>query len=310
MTSFNGESYIEQQLDSILSQTRKPDEVIIRDDQSTDRTVDIIEGFIVGHNLSSWRLIRNEKNLGWWLNFYEASKIASGDIIFFGDQDDIWHPDKIETMERLMIENKMGALYTAKNIIDGEGIFHLERMDKKSFTKKMIKIPLSENFYSIKTLGCCMCVSREVLNTYISLNYPAGGHDSQCGRIALLYSSLWYLDKPLIDYRIHNNNTSGISVHYSYGASRLDKRIKEVKSSLELIGKLQESQRESSIDLKEVENALKKRLAYLEGKDIYFLQLIKLKKFYSGITMLVGDFAYRHKLNTVLGKIRWSLRRR
>lgn len=104
MTSYNGDKYIEEQLQSILDQTRCPDEVLVFDDVSTDHTVSIIKNFIERNNLKTWHLVENEKNLGWKLNFFEAIKRVTGDIIFFSDQDDIWMPDKIEKMVKYMKE--------------------------------------------------------------------------------------------------------------------------------------------------------------------------------------------------------------
>ena len=311
MTSYNGEKYIIEQLESIRTQSWVPDEVIILDDRSSDNTVTLVRKYIEKYHLSGWQICVNDVNLGWKKNFLEAVKRTTGDIIFFSDQDDIWLTDKIEKMSKAMIEKKMGVLYGAKEIIDAEGRPHPERMDKKAFSHEISQIPFSESFYAIKTLGCCMCASRDIVNTYIKLGFYDGGHDSQCGRLALLLSTLWYLDEPVIRYRIHGNNSSGVVADVSFGASSLDKRKSSVNSSLAWLKLLLQE-----LDLSEEKrgvvqcccDALEHRISYLDSKTSIF-SLFKYKRNYTDNTMLVGDFAYRHHLNTFLGKIRWLLRR-
>ena len=105
MTTYNGKKYVEELLDSIRNQTVQPDEVIIMDDRSTDGTYDIVNKYIAKHGLENWKNHKNEKNLGWRANFREAFKKCSGDLVFLCDQDDIWMPDKISCMKKVMEEN-------------------------------------------------------------------------------------------------------------------------------------------------------------------------------------------------------------
>ena len=71
LSTYNGEAYITEQLDSILNQTRKADEVLIFDDCSTDNTPQIIEQFISGHNLTTWKFAVNHENKGWKRNLWK-----------------------------------------------------------------------------------------------------------------------------------------------------------------------------------------------------------------------------------------------
>ena len=101
MATYNGERYVEKQLQSILNQSLMPDEVIIRDDGSNDSTVQIVQEFIKKHNLSSWEIKINEENLGYRKNFANLLSLANGDYIFLSDQDDEWLGDKIEKMSTI-----------------------------------------------------------------------------------------------------------------------------------------------------------------------------------------------------------------
>lgn len=96
MTTYNGSQFVVEQLDSLKKQTKKIDEVLIFDDCSKDETVSIVADYISQNNLNGWKIFRNEQNKGYNRNFLEGALVASGDIIFYCDQDDIWDETKIE----------------------------------------------------------------------------------------------------------------------------------------------------------------------------------------------------------------------
>ena len=112
MSTYNGEEYIIEQLDSLRNQSRPADEVLIADDCSTDNTVDIVRNYIKKNNLTTWKLVVNKQNKGWRRNFMEAMWSTSGDLVFPCDQDDIWRLDKIEIMTKLMGDNSQIQLLT------------------------------------------------------------------------------------------------------------------------------------------------------------------------------------------------------
>lgn len=97
MATYNGEQYLQEQLDSFLGQTRQPDELVVSDDCSTDRTLEIIEQFAKSAPFEV-RFFHNKKNLGYAGNFNVVLQHCTGDLIFMSDQDDVWHSSKIEKM--------------------------------------------------------------------------------------------------------------------------------------------------------------------------------------------------------------------
>lgn len=97
LTTFNGAAFLEQQLESYVTQTRIPDELVVCDDGSIDGTMEILERFRQNAPFSV-EVIRNQQNLGFTKNFEKAISLCSGDIIFFSDQDDVWYPDKISSI--------------------------------------------------------------------------------------------------------------------------------------------------------------------------------------------------------------------
>ena len=98
MTTYNGQEFIIEQLDSIKRQTRTPDEVLIFDDRSSDDTVNTVQNYIGENGLKNWTIKTNTVNKGYSRNFYEGVSQATGDIVFCCDQDDIWDKKKIEAM--------------------------------------------------------------------------------------------------------------------------------------------------------------------------------------------------------------------
>ncbi len=98
MAAYNGERFIREQLESFALQTRLPDELVVSDDASTDRTVEIVRQFTVRAPFPV-RVVMNERNLGMTKNFERAISECTGDIIFTSDWDDVWYREKIRTME-------------------------------------------------------------------------------------------------------------------------------------------------------------------------------------------------------------------
>lgn len=311
MATYNGEKYIIEQMESIRKQTRKPDEVIILDDRSTDGTQRRVNKFISEHSLKNWYFDVNDKRQGWKRNFFKAIGMTTGDIVFFSDQDDIWNIDKIEIMSDLIKEKDIGCLYGRDMIIDEDGRQVRERNDSRSYSGKLEQIRLSESFYAVGGRGCCMCAHRRVIDKYLELGLKDDEHDSQCPRIAVLYDSLWSLDSPVIKYRISGENTSGISEAYTYGMSTLEERADDIHRIMKWLGTVREESKltdEQEWFVKKAFQTEQARLAYLNRK-ITGIGLALSRPFYPNKSMLIGDFAYKHHINKELGRIRWLLRK-
>mgnify|MGYP004645231881 FL=1 len=220
MTTYNGEKYIEKQLESLRLQTRKIDEVIICDDRSKDNTEKVVTDYINKHNLTGWKFIVNDKNLGFIDNFKKAIKLTTGDYIFLADQDDEWHFDKIEVMANILDENdNIDLLSCNLQFIDKDSKnftpTSLPKWYKKldSFEKdKMIKLNFIEICDSNTSPGCTMCMRRSLADNYFESKYPYKvPHDWLINLLACVEGKSYIINKPLIDYRLHSDNAIGIS---------------------------------------------------------------------------------------------------
>ena len=105
MAAFNGEKYIGEQLESFGKQTVLPNEVVISDDGSSDKSVDRIEAFKTQAKFEV-NLLRNEGRIGYTANFGNAISECTGDIIFISDQDDVWFPEKIQKVCKILEEHR------------------------------------------------------------------------------------------------------------------------------------------------------------------------------------------------------------
>lgn len=200
MATYNGEKYIEEQIESILKQIGPNDELIISDDGSKDNTIKIIEEF----NDDRIKIYINEGVHGFSHNFENALKKSKGDIIFLSDQDDIWLDNKIEkTLDTLSICDM--AISDCITINEKKEIIQKSRF--KAFN---IKPGFINHLIKSRFLGCCIAFNRKVLDA--SLPFPLRDdlveHDIWLVAVAYKYFNVELIKEPLIYYRRHDNNVS------------------------------------------------------------------------------------------------------
>ena len=121
MTTYNGASYLRQQLDSIFAQDRLPDELIVCDDRSTDATADILREYAARAPFPM-QVEFNEERLGSTKNFERAIGLCSGEVIALSDQDDVWRPHKLTVLEEAFVADaELGVVLTNAELIDEDG---------------------------------------------------------------------------------------------------------------------------------------------------------------------------------------------
>lgn len=208
MATYNGEKYIRRQLLSILSQLGPDDEVIISDDQSTDRTIERIR------QLNDYRIqiSTNEGRRGPLGNFEQALVRATGKLILLADQDDIWMPDKVSTVQSLLQDYDLV-------LSDCQVVDESEKMLYKSFFHRRGSQPgFWYNLYKNSYIGCCMAFRREVLVYALPFPRYIHMHDWWIGLLVECKGNVCFYPNPLIQYVRHANNASptgetGYSIH-------------------------------------------------------------------------------------------------
>lgn len=218
MATYNGETYLREQLDSLRNQSREIDEVIFLDDKSKDCTVSQIKDYITHYSLENrWKVYVNEHNLGYADNFHKVLQMATGDYIFFSDQDDVWYPEKIEIMVDVMESNeKIGLLCTDYDALtsteDAPSVSaKASRYLKKDDSIEYIELN-SKNIY-IASLGCVMGMTKGFRDRIEPYWKNGWAHDDFVWRMAQCLDACYIYHRPMIQRRLHDHNVSMNKMH-------------------------------------------------------------------------------------------------
>ena len=200
IATYNGDKYINEQLDSLLKQTRLPDEVIISDDCSTDNTISILEQF---KSLAPFptTILKNKTNVGYTRNFSRGLLKARGDLIFLCDQDDSWFTHKIECMEELAEKKKNFDVFLNDCTITDENLLS----SGKTKLQIMDTLEMPDHLY---LMGCCAVIRKSYLETVIPIPKAIKGHDDWIVGISDALGKKYIYRESLQYYRRHSINTS------------------------------------------------------------------------------------------------------
>jgi glycosyltransferase involved in cell wall biosynthesis len=202
VTTFNGERFLREQLDSILAQTVQPREIVVVDDGSRDGTMAILEAYAAAD--SRFRIFRNEENLGYVRNFEKGMRLAEGELVALSDQDDVWLPHKLAVLCDRLGDGLI--VYSDSELVD-EGGMRLGR--RMSDVKNQIGYD-SCLMYAVGAWapGHAMLFRRELVG--LCLPFPTlVTHDYWLGFTATCHGAIRYVDEPLVLYRQHRGNVIG-----------------------------------------------------------------------------------------------------
>lgn len=201
MATYNGEAYLAEQLDSLAAQTRPPDELVVRDDGSEDGTVGLLHAFA---RRAPFRVevVAGGPRLGYAQNFMAASRECRGSVVFFADQDDVWHPTKLARVAALVRRRRPQAVFHDFTLV-GPDLAQIS----PSYYGVLAERGLPA---SVAVKGCSMAVSRAFLDLW---GWPPPesqvSHDFWVALLATAFGQRTNLTVPLIHHRLHESNTSG-----------------------------------------------------------------------------------------------------
>lgn len=200
IATYNGERFIKRQLETILQQIGKDDEIIISDDKSTDNTIKIIKAI----NAPVIHLYINEGEHGYTPNFENALKHARGEYIFLADQDDIWMPNKVETCMKFLIAYDL--VVSDAIIVDREE----NLLYTSFFEKRRHYTTFWGNMLTMGYIGCCMAFRKNILSKVLPFppNHKLCTHDNWILITGLRFYRVKFLKEKLIAYRRHDKNAS------------------------------------------------------------------------------------------------------
>jgi glycosyltransferase involved in cell wall biosynthesis len=211
MATCNGEKYLEQQIQSILNQTLKADELIVCDDHSTDGTRDILEKY---RQLSKLTYVINTSRLGVINNFVKAVSLAKlGNYISLADQDDNWMPDKLEKTAQLLANIDGGStpcmVYSDLMLVDAD-----EKLLNVSFWNE---VGQQEKYqHNLQTLlfgqfvnGCTTLMNPALRQMFRDIPSKVRfHHDDWLALAAFAFGKVACIKEPLVKYRKHQNNVT------------------------------------------------------------------------------------------------------
>lgn len=211
MSTYNGERFLAEQIESIRQQTYTDWQLLIRDDGSKDRTREIIQDFCQKDNRIHFVNPDSVENLGVIKSFFHLLKHQMSDVYFFSDQDDVWLPEKVEMQLEEAIkydDNQPLLVYTDLKVVDQElNVVH-ESMIRTQSDHANTEL-LQEITENTVTGGVSM-INQALADLWTGQEeYDLLMHDWYLALLAAAFGHLVYIDRPSELYRQHSNNVLG-----------------------------------------------------------------------------------------------------
>ncbi len=218
LCTYNGAVHLGDQLDSLLAQTRRPDEIVVGDDGSHDASWELLLAFAARARAAGVevRLFRHERNLGFVGNFSQMLHEASGDVLFLCDQDDIWRADKLAAMAaRFAAEPQLLLLCSDARLVDAagqwRGVTLFDALALREAEKQLVRDGRAFEVLLRRSMvtGATAALRREVVDAAL----PVGAgwiHDEWLAIVLSTLGRVGMVEAPLIDYRQHANNQVGM----------------------------------------------------------------------------------------------------
>lgn len=269
MATYNGEKYICQQIDSILSQTCKDWELYIHDDGSTDNTIAAVESYVEKYP-NKIHLIYGKSTGGAKYNFFYMFGQVEAPYYMTCDQDDVWLDKKIElTYDKMLtIENKADVpclVYTELRVVDSELNTIADTMSGYQ-SLDCHKRTINQFILQNSVTGCTMMVNRALRDKMLRITDIDNTimHDWWAALVAAQFGKTAFIDEPTILYRQHGDNSLGaLGINkLSYIVRRVWQK-KQIQESMRL-GRLQAREFAKTYNLPA--DSLAVRYAALEDK--------------------------------------------
>lgn len=216
LATFNGAAYLEAQIKSILQGSRQPDEWVVVDDASTDASLELARRQLMEAAARASTCTTNPANLGASASFARAAALATGDVILFCDQDDIWDPDKVRLVEEefardddLVLTYHDGAIIDAHGKPDGRTIWGTRKHARLERGGDRDPMEVAAN-PDVK--GCSLAIKGSFAHELFARTPPEfhryWGHDHWMALFAWGCGRVKAVPLQLIAHRLHGRNTS------------------------------------------------------------------------------------------------------
>jgi glycosyltransferase involved in cell wall biosynthesis len=212
MATYNGARFVDAQLDSLAAQTLPPDELVVCDDGSTDATADLIVAFSRRAPFPV-RFLRNPARLGYADNFLHCAALCSGELIAFCDQDDVWHPNKLERLAAEARRRPSAVLIVHQGRVCDTDLHPTGRLYPRVADAQLQRKACGPLWLDVP--GYAMLFSRRLIESVPWRQRPGDpnrpdtplAHDQWIYCIADMLGDIAFLPEDLVDYRRHDANT-------------------------------------------------------------------------------------------------------
>lgn len=310
MATYNGNQFIIKQLESIKNQTQTIDKVIIVDDCSKDNSYELIENFIQQYNLNSWKLLKNESNLGHYRTFLkglrEIGTLNKDDFVFLSDQDDIWHSNKIEELTKAFFSQDNVTMVSCKSefIDERDKILYSDSYSGEYIQQTQFDILKKwPSGYQMGLRGDILSMAlEEKIEHFDGFQY----HDVLLAFFYSLYGKQIVVDKVLDQHRLHRTNvTKRISKN---GVESKENILRHFDVCISRVESILNYAREKQLSTNTLDNFIKffklRKKFVSEGNlfDKVYL-LLKFRSFYERKKLILRDIFYAY-IYTVYEKLK------
>lgn len=221
LATYNGERFLAEQLDSLVAQSRLPDEVIVVDDGSADATPEILRRFAADAPFEVDLLLRTT-HLGTWATFEEGMRRATGDVLVICDQDDRWREHKLAVLVgRLELRPDALLAFSDADLINAEGrLIGRSRWRVAGFPPRQVQRfttdPLGSLLARQAVSGCTLALRAELLGALLPFpgdihpGLPVMMYDRWISLLAAAAGAVVTVPEKLVEYRIHRFQQIGI----------------------------------------------------------------------------------------------------
>ncbi len=221
LATHNGSQFITEQIESILGQTSPVDQIVLSDDASSDDTVEIVERAVARHRDTTGAtpelvVLRNDPPLRVTQNFAQALAYCTGDLIALCDQDDVWHPTRIERLSSRFDDPAVLLVFSDARQVDESGAFlgHnlFEALGMSRSERGLVEQGQVFRQFMRRNLATGATVMLRKSLAEVAAPFPDSWlHDEWLAIVAAAYDGVRIHDEALTDYRQHSGNQVGMS---------------------------------------------------------------------------------------------------
>ncbi|SJZ86169.1 Glycosyltransferase, GT2 family [Pilibacter termitis] len=300
MATYNGSKGIIAQLESIRNQEVTPNYVVMRDDGSTDGTVEMVEEYIQTHQLSGWTIRRNEKNLGWRFNFRQLlmdGLATDANYFFFSDQDDEWYAFKMNRQLEVMASNESMQVLSGDYDVNVENYKYPRELDR---SERISKYPREYNYVNHRH-GWTFCMRRSLV-ALVSKHWKENyflSHDNLFTSISGILETGYNLNESVGKHIRHENNASGHD-YFSMRSSN-ERNLQELRMYIDFFdvveNVLSDLNRNDVTKVQDIKSFYQRRYKNAKEKKLLPIlkQLVVDRRYYFGFTGMMRDIVFAFK---------------